>query len=179
MVVRDEGLSRSMSRYLVDRLERCPAVEVLTNSEVRVLEGDKGLERAEVENTKTGERRWIDARVLFVFIGAEPRTEWLRGAVELDSEGFVLTGPDAVRQLPCQDGSSRRARIFETTRPGVFAVGDARSGSVKRVASAVGEGSMVVRLIHEHLDDVVGPSDVRGTPINRPANPVDSTPSPS
>jgi thioredoxin reductase (NADPH) len=169
MVVRDPDLHKSMSRYLVDRIERTPSIEIRVNSEVRRLEGGNVLERAEVEDRRTGEREWLDARALFVFIGAEPHTGWLGGALGLDDHGFILAGPEAVEPVRHRDGSHRPALLFETTRPGVFAVGDVRSGSVKRVASAVGEGSMVVRLIHQYLDQVVGPNEVLGVPVNRPA----------
>ena len=116
----------------------------------------------------TGECQWFDAQAVFVFIGAVPHTDWLAEAVGLDENGFVLTGPEAVAASTHRDGgSSRQVLSFETTRAGVFAVGDVRSGSVKRVASAVGEGSMVVRLIHEYLDEMVGPNDDRGVRFNR------------
>jgi thioredoxin reductase (NADPH) len=169
LVARESDLGASMSRYLVDRLQRRPGVEILLDSEVRRLEGDRFLRRVEVENTRTGEREWVDARAVFVFIGAEPHTRWLGDEVAVDERGFVLAGPDAVAAVPHRDGSRRRPFLFETTVAGVFAVGDVRGGSVKRVASAVGEGSMVVRLVHEYLDEVVGPDDVRSAPVTRPS----------
>ncbi len=169
LVVRESDLGASMSRYLVDRLQRMPGVEILLDSEVRRLEGDRFLRRVEVENTRTGEREWVDARAVFVFIGAEPHTRWLGDEVAVDERGFVLAGADAVAPVPHRDGSLRRPLLFETTAAGVFAVGDVRGGSVKRVASAVGEGSMVVRLVHEYLDEVVGPDDVRSVPVTRPS----------
>jgi thioredoxin reductase (NADPH) len=169
LVVREAQLGANMSRYLVDRLQRMPGVEIRLESEVRRLDGDRLLRRVEVENRRTGERDWIDARALFVFIGAEPHTRWLGGDVAVDEQGFVLAGPDAVPAVPHRDGSSRRPLLFETTTAGVFAVGDVRGGSVRRVASAVGEGSMVVRVVHEYLDEVVGRDDVRSTPVSRPS----------
>jgi thioredoxin reductase (NADPH) len=115
---------------------------------------------------------------MFVFIGAVPHTGWLAETVGLDENGFVLTGPEAVAASTHRDGgSSRQVLSFETTRAGVFAVGDVRSGSVKRVASAVGEGSMVVRLIHEYLDEIVGPNDDRGVRFNRSSRSLTSSPS--
>jgi thioredoxin reductase (NADPH) len=167
LVVRESDLGASMSRYLVDRLQRMPGVEILLDSEVRRLEGDRFLRRVEVESTRAGEREWVDARAVFVFIGAEPHTRWLGDEVAVDERGFVLAGPGAVEAVPHRDGSRRRPLLFETTVAGVFAVGDVRGGSVKRVASAVGEGSMVVRLVHEYLDEVVGPDDVRSAPVTR------------
>jgi thioredoxin reductase (NADPH) len=169
LVVREAGLGENMSRYLVDRLQRMPGVEIRLESEVRRLDGDALLSRVEVENRRTGERDWVDARALFVFIGAEPFTSWLGGDVAVDEHGFVLAGPEAVAAVPHRDGSPRRPLLFETTAAGVFAVGDVRGGSVKRVASAVGEGSMVVRVVHEYLDEVVGRDDVRSTPVSRPS----------
>jgi len=128
-------------------------VTVLTRSEVREVHGDGELRSVVVENNKTGERQEIPARALFVFIGAVPNTAWLRGTIQLDEKGFVPTGPAAM--YTNGDGDRRRpARqpmILETSRPGVFAAGDVRSGSVKRVASAVGEGAMVIRQVHEYF----------------------------
>lgn len=157
LLVRGGDLTQNMSRYLVDQVERHPRVTVLTYNEVRDVVGDAKLEALVVEDNRTGERRVLDVRALFVFIGASPHTAWLSGLVALDEDGFVLTGADA-------DGSrtddgwqhvSRRPLVLETSRPGVFAVGDVRRGSVKRVASAVGEGAMAVRLVHEHLFEEV------------------------
>jgi thioredoxin reductase (NADPH) len=151
LLLRHGDLGRDMSRYLADRIERDPRIEVLTHTEARELVGDDGiLEALVVEDNRTGERRRLDARALFVFIGTAPRTDWLAGQLALDDGGFVLTGADAARELA--DGS--RPALLETSRPGVFAAGDVRSGSVKRVASAVGEGAMAVRLVHAHLHDV-------------------------
>jgi thioredoxin reductase (NADPH) len=153
LVVREDALSRNMSRYLVDRIERLGNVEVLLNTEVRELLGDDTLEALVVEDNRTGDRRTLDARAMFVFIGVQPHAQWLADQLALDDNGFILTGTDAAR--PGQ--ADRRPLPLETSRPGVFAAGDVRSGSVKRVASAVGEGAMVVRLVHNHLDQVGGP----------------------
>jgi thioredoxin reductase (NADPH) len=142
LVIRGDDLAGSMSRYLIDQVEREPKIEVLTRTEVRRLEGYEGLERVEFEHAG-GERRRERVKALFCFIGLRPGTEWLHGGdVALDERGFVLTGRDlADDRLP-----------LETSVRGVFAAGDVRAGSVKRVASAVGEGSMAVRLVHDHLD---------------------------
>jgi thioredoxin reductase (NADPH) len=169
MVVRDSDLGRSMSRYLIDRLQRLPGVEILLSSEVRRLDGGHALERVEIEDIRSGERRWVDAQGVFVFIGAEPHTRWLGADLGVDEHGFILTGRDAVPAVGDRDSSSRRRLLFESTRDGVFAVGDVRAGSVKRVASAVGEGSMAVRLVHEYLDEIVGRDDVRSAPVSRPS----------
>jgi thioredoxin reductase (NADPH) len=143
LVIRGGDLAADMSRYLVDRIERTPNVEVLLHTEVRELRGEGRLERIVVQDHERHERRTLDCGALFVFIGADPHTDWLSGLVELDEKGFVLTG--------VSEFAGRRAMLLETNLPGVLAVGDVRSGSIKRVASAVGEGSMAVRLVHEHL----------------------------
>jgi thioredoxin reductase (NADPH) len=161
-LVADAGLI--VPATLMQRLD----LEALVDDVVRLV-GGRFLRRVEVENTRTGEREWLDARVVFVFIGAEPHTRWLGDEVAVDERGFVLAGPEAVAAVPHRDGSRRRTFLFETSVAGVFAVRDVRGGSVKRVASAVGEGSMVVRLVHEYLDEVVGPDDVRSAPVTRPS----------
>jgi thioredoxin reductase (NADPH) len=152
LVVREHRLDEYMSRYLADRIERDPRIEVLMHTEVRELLGDKSLEAVVVQDNESGERRTLEARELFVFIGADPCTDWLAGTLALDSGGYVLTGANAARAVNGQfDELGRAPLMLETTSPGVFAVGDVRSGSIKRVASAVGEGSMAVRLVHEYL----------------------------
>ncbi|HVV11431.1 FAD-dependent oxidoreductase [Amycolatopsis sp.] len=153
LLVRGGDLAANMSRYLVEQVEHHPRISVLGHTEVRELVGGDGLESLVVENNRTGERRVLDARALFVFIGASPHTAWLSGMVALDEDGFVLTGADAegFRDADVWRAVHRAPLVLETSRPGVFAVGDVRHGSVKRVASAVGEGSMAVRFVHEHL----------------------------
>jgi thioredoxin reductase (NADPH) len=162
LVVRGGDFSPSMSRYLVDQIERCPAVEVLPHTEVREVQGDGRLQEIIVEDNRTGERRRFDALALFVFIGAVPATEWLGNQIALDDYGFVRTGAAALRprvrtSARARPGSSAADRTqwrpssLETSRPGLFAVGDVRSGSIKRVGSAVGEGAMVVRLVRDRL----------------------------
>jgi thioredoxin reductase (NADPH) len=149
LVVREPELGAGMSRYLTDRIERTPNVTVHTSTEVRELVGERALEAVVVENNRTGERSTLDARSLFVFIGAEPHTDWLGGLVELDDGGYICTGRAAADSDGCADGHAPLP--LETSRPGIFAVGDVRSGSIKRVATAVGEGAMAVRLVHERL----------------------------
>jgi thioredoxin reductase (NADPH) len=138
VIVRRDGLEQTMSRYLIDQLERTPNIVLVPRTEVRALHGDGSLESLTLADCATGEERALDASALFVFIGAEPHTAWLGDAIEQDENGFLLTGGED--RLP-----------LETSRAGVFAVGDVRSGSIKRVASAVGEGSMAVRLVHDRL----------------------------
>jgi thioredoxin reductase (NADPH) len=154
LVVREEDLGASMSRYLADRIEQAPNVEVIIRSEVRSVTGNGALEAVVIEDNRTGERRTLPARALFVFIGAEPHTAWLGDQVALDESGYVLTGheaADAAADNGHWEGLERPPLLLETSLPGVLAVGDVRRGSLKRVASAVGEGSMAVRLVHEHL----------------------------
>jgi thioredoxin reductase (NADPH) len=143
LVIREDELEVNMSRYLADRIRKLPNVEVHLHTEIRELCGDRSLEAVVVEDRQTGDRERLPGHALFVFIGADPRTDWLRGAVELDEGGYVITGTAELE--------GRRALLLETNLPGVLAVGDVRGGSIKRVASAVGEGSMAVRLVHEHL----------------------------
>jgi thioredoxin reductase (NADPH) len=150
LVIRHGDLERDMSRYLVDQVIRHPGIEVVSDSEVVELVGEQGvLEAVVTENRRRGERRPLDARALFSFIGAEPRVGWLEDQVALDERGYILTGNDLAAG---RDPLARRPLFLETSLPGVFAAGDVRSGSIKRVASAVGEGSMSVRLIYERLN---------------------------
>jgi thioredoxin reductase (NADPH) len=160
LLVRGESLEESMSRYLSDRIAHHPNIEVRYHCEVRDVVADPELEAVVVEDTRTHERSTLPVHALFVFIGAEPHARWLGDEVALDERGFVLTGPDAlVKETDRAHWTVDRAPLpLETSRPGVFAVGDVRSGSIKRVAAAVGEGSMVVRLVHEHLDGGQGPT---------------------
>lgn len=164
ILTRSGGLEQSMSRYLLRRIEKQENVEVRPFTEVRRLEGEAGqLEAIYVEDVRTGAKERLGARALFVMIGADPRTEWLAGrGVALGADGFVLTGP-ALRQASARGGGaaaagddfqkqlSRERGFLETSVPGIFAAGDVRSGSTKRVASAVGEGAMAVKLVHEVL----------------------------
>ncbi|WP_157121729.1 FAD-dependent oxidoreductase [Nocardia miyunensis] len=152
LLIRGGDLGKSMSRYLVEQIEQHPRVTVHRNTEVSEIIGVSELEAIAVENNRTGERDQLAVRALFVFIGAIPHTGWLGETVVLDAHGFVRTGPDAVYPTEQQRDSGRRPLPLETSRPGVFAVGDVRSGSVKRVASAVGEGAMAVRHIHEYFE---------------------------
>jgi thioredoxin reductase (NADPH) len=156
LLIRGEDLGKSMSKYLVDRITSTENVELLASTEVRELVGEDRLEGVEVENNGSGARRTLGARALFVFIGAEANTGWLEGAVELDERGFVLTGRELDASALEEDawrGLSREPYPLETSMPGVFAAGDMRAGSIKRVASAVGEGAMAVRLVHQYLAD--------------------------
>lgn len=153
LLVRGDDLAKSMSRYLVDQIVQHPRVTVRLNTEVREVHGDGVLDCVVAEHNQTDERESIKARALFVFIGADPNTEWLAGTVALDSHGFIETGQAAANHVAGADGLTtvRRPAFLETSVPGVFAAGDVRTGSVKRVASAVGEGAMSIRQIHEYF----------------------------
>jgi len=151
LAVRRRELTETMSQYLVTRVEADSRIQVLRHTEVRALEGTTHLERVTLEDNTTRERETVPCQGLFCFIGAVPATGWLDGCVLLDRSGFVVTDrslPDARRSAAF---GGREPLPFETSLPGVFAVGDARSGSLKRVAAAVGEGSSVVRQVYEYL----------------------------
>jgi thioredoxin reductase (NADPH) len=156
LLIRGDDLGKSMSRYLVDRIMNAENVELLVNTEVGELMGEDRLDGVVVEDHRSGTRRTLDARALFVFIGAEANTGWLHGAVELDKRGFVLTGRELDGSALDEDAWRERSRepfLLETSLPGVFAAGDVRSGSIKRCASAVGEGATAVSLVHQYLAD--------------------------
>ena len=149
VVVRGDDLARSMSHYLICRIEDTPNIEVRTRTEVTDLIGGKWLERVELTNRATGEKETLNCPAVFVFIGAVPHTAWLPPAIKLDAKGFVQTG-----QQVAESGAWRLQRqpfMLETALPGVFAAGDVREGSIKRVAAAVGEGSMAVQFVHQFL----------------------------
>jgi thioredoxin reductase (NADPH) len=152
MLVRAADLAESMSRYLIQRIIGNPSIELLCNSELTALEGESNLERVTWIDRQTQQVRSEQAPHLFVMTGASPNTNWLRGHLALDHKGFILTGRDLpVAAEPDESTSwrlSRPPQMLETSLPGVFAVGDVRAGSVKRVASAVGEGSASVSLVH-------------------------------
>ncbi len=150
VAIRGRDLTRSMSRYLIERLEADPAIELLTGVEVTDLTGEGHLEQATLTDVENGRSRQVACMGLFCFIGATPATGWLGDSVELDGDGFVLTDR-RLTEPPGGGGSGFDALPFETSAPGVFAAGDVRLGSMKRVAAAVGEGSSAVRSVHERL----------------------------
>ena len=153
MLVRSGGLAESMSRYLVRRIEEHPAIAVRTRTEVVALDGGRHLEGVRWRDNRDGSIEQHDVRHVFVMTGAVPCTSWLNGCVALDARGFIKTGPDlspddlAAARWPL----ARAPHLLETSRPGVFAVGDVRAGNIKRVASAVGEGSIAIASIHKVL----------------------------
>jgi len=154
LLVRGDSLERSMSYYLVRQIDEIPNIEVRLTTEVVEVHGDDHLEELTLCNTVAGTRETASAGYLFAFIGAEPRTEWLEGVIERDPRGFVLTGPDLVLggQRPRGWGLDRDPYYLEASAPGVFAAGDVRANSIKRVASAVGEGAMAIQLLHTYLE---------------------------
>jgi thioredoxin reductase (NADPH) len=154
LVVRAESFADGMARYLRDRIARDPAVDVLLGHEVRGVGGDRHLKHVIVEETSSGERQTLAAEAMVVLIGAQPPTEWLAGEIALDGDGFILTGPQLgtfLAELEPWRTLGREPFLVETSRPGVFAVGDVRSGSTKMVAPAAGDGGMAVRFAGEHL----------------------------
>ncbi len=154
ILIRGENLERSMSNYLIKQIAAHPTIQVHPYTEICQAEGDEHLERLTLRDTRTGQIRTADTTWCFIFIGAEPRTAWLDSVVERDRHGFVLTGPDLLSggQRPAGWALPRDPYHLESSMPGVFAAGDVRSDSVKRVASAVGEGAMAVSLIHRYLE---------------------------
>jgi thioredoxin reductase (NADPH) len=160
MLVRGESLTKSMSQYLIEQIAETPNITVQPHSSVVEAKGETSLEAIAIENALTGEVITVPAMSLFIFIGAVPRTDWLDGMVECDERGFVITGADlksGARRDNNRPQGWRLARdpyLLETNVPGVFAVGDVRHGSVKRVASGVGEGSICVQFVHQYLANV-------------------------
>jgi thioredoxin reductase (NADPH) len=155
MVIRGGGLGASMSRYLIERIEAAPNIELMFNAEVTGLQGgqDGSLTRVRWRSRLSGEDSLLDVRNLFLFVGADPATGWLEGCgVVVDRAGFVVTG------APDKNSEARIASPLETSVPGVFAVGDVRSGSVKRVGGAIGEGAQVVAALHGYLGDTAKPA---------------------
>jgi thioredoxin reductase (NADPH) len=158
MLVRGDGLAETMSRYLIQRIDENPGIELLCSTEITTLDGDSHLECVNWRNKLTGENSAHAIRHLFIMAGAAPCTGWLQGCLALDDKGFILTG----RDLDSWTGSngtpkwplSRAPQMLETSLPGVFAVGDVRAGNVKRVASAVGEGAISIALVHKVLAEL-------------------------
>ncbi len=156
ILVRGSSLASTMSQYLIDQIKATPNIQLWAHASVAEAHGDTHLEEISVLCSDTDKVERVPASSMFIFIGAQPRTEWLAGVVERDERGFLLTGPDLMRggQRPKGWDLDRDPFLLETNVPGIFAVGDVRHGSVKRVASGVGEGSVAVQFIHQYLSKV-------------------------
>ncbi len=149
MLLRGDDLYKNMSSYLARRIEQTPNIELLFNTTIRQMNGNSHLASIDIVNGRTAQERTVQTQGVFSFIGADPRTDWLPAEIERDAKGFVRTGAELAQSRYWT--SRRQPFLLETSRPNVFAAGDVRSGSVKRVASAVGEGSMAVQFVHECL----------------------------
>jgi thioredoxin reductase (NADPH) len=149
ILCRGEALEKSMSRYLVDQLASRPNIHVLVQTEVTAAHGDVSLEAIDVRSTTTGETTRLESGGLFIFIGADAETAWLPPEIALDRNGYVLTGSDV--QAAGRWDLDRDPYLLETSVPGIFACGDVRFAPVKRVAAAVGEGSMAIAFVHQYL----------------------------
>jgi len=156
MLVRGESLAATMSHYLIEQIEKTPNIEVHTRSSVVEVHGDTRLTGLTILCSTTGVKEQVPASSLYIFIGAQPRTQWLGGLIERDERGFILSGPDLLRDGKRPPGWTldRDPGLLETNVPGIFVVGDVRHGSVKRVASGVGEGAVVVQFMHQYLAKV-------------------------
>ena len=155
VLVRSGSLADSMSRYLIGRIEGSPNITLRTDTEIVALEGGDHLESVSWRNSKTDQTEQHKICRVFIMTGADPNTSWLNGCLALDDKGFIKTGPDlsfenlSVSRWPLV----RQPHLLETSLPGVFAVGDVRGGSIKRVASAVGEGSIAISFVHQALQE--------------------------
>jgi thioredoxin reductase (NADPH) len=156
ILIRGDSLSSTMSQYLIDQIKETPNIQLWTHAGVAEVHGETRLEEISVLCSDTGKVERVPASSMFIFIGALPRTDWLAGTVERDERGFLLTGPDLMHggERPKGWTPDRDPFLLETNVPGIFAVGDVRHGSVKRVASGVGEGSVAVQFIHQYLSKV-------------------------
>jgi thioredoxin reductase (NADPH) len=155
LLVRATGLAESMSRYLIRRIEDTPNITLRRNTQVIALDGDKHLETVTWRDEATGDEATRPIRHLFSMTGAVPNTDWLRGCVAMDENGFVCTGTELSAETLRNEAwpLARAPYLFETSKPRVFAIGDVRALSVKRVASAVGEGSVCIQLVHKALSE--------------------------
>jgi thioredoxin reductase (NADPH) len=142
-----------MSRYLIRRIENSPTITLRPQTEIVAVEGDNHLDSVYWQSSQTGQMEKHEIRQVFVMTGADPNTRWLNGCIALDAKGFITTGPDLLTEnLSAADWPLvRQPYLLETSLPGVFAVGDVRGGSIKRVASAVGEGSIAISFVHKVL----------------------------
>jgi thioredoxin reductase (NADPH) len=157
MLVRGSSVSSSMSQYLIDQLKKTPNIQIEYNTTVAEAHGNDHLEAISIHCSTTNETNQVPANALFIMIGAAPNTSWLANMVERDELGFILSGSDLLREGKRPKGwqLDRDPGLLETSVPGIFVVGDVRHGSVKRVASGVGEGSVAVSFVHQYLSKVI------------------------
>jgi thioredoxin reductase (NADPH) len=156
ILIRGDSLSSTMSQYLIDQIKETPNIQLWPHASVAEVHGGTHLEEISILCSDTAKVERVPASSMFIFIGALPRTDWLAGIIERDERGFILTGGDLMQsgERPKGWGLDRDPFLLETNVPGIFAVGDVRHGSVKRVASGVGEGSVAVQFIHQYLSKV-------------------------
>jgi thioredoxin reductase (NADPH) len=156
MLIRGSSLASTMSQYLIDQIQHTPNIQLWANASVAEVHGESRLEEISILCSDTNKVERVPASSMFIFIGALPETNWLGDLVERDERGFILTGPDLIRDAQRPKGwpLARDPFLLESSIPGIFAVGDVRHGSVKRVASGVGEGSVAVQFIHQYLSKV-------------------------
>ncbi|WP_445630042.1 FAD-dependent oxidoreductase [Nostoc sp. DSM 114167] len=156
MLVRGQSLASSMSQYLIDQIAATENIKVCTGCTVVEVKGEEHLEAIAIAHANTGQIETVSVRSLFIFIGASPKTDWLDGVIQRDAQGFIITGPDLAHNGKSPRGWSleRSPFLLETNIPGIFAAGDVRYGSIKRVASGVGEGSIAIQFVHRYLSNV-------------------------
>ncbi|HXC46950.1 MAG TPA: FAD-dependent oxidoreductase [Candidatus Sulfotelmatobacter sp.] len=156
MIIRRESLTATMSQYLIDQIKKTPNIEVWPQAQIAEVHGDQHLEEISIYCSPTKKTERVPARSLFIYIGALPRTDWLGNLVQRDARGFILSGPDLIREGKRPQGWSieRDPSLLESSVPGIFVVGDVRHGSVKRVASGVGEGAVAIQFVHQYLAKV-------------------------
>ncbi|MHC5937529.1 FAD-dependent oxidoreductase [Nostoc sp.] len=156
MLVRGESLSSSMSQYLIDQIAATENIKVCTGCSIVEVKGEEHLEEIVIAHAQTGQIETVPARSLFIFIGATPKTDWLDGVIQRDAQGFIITGPDLIHNGKSPPGwrLERSPFLLESSVSGIFAAGDVRSGSIKRVASGVGEGSIAIQFVHRYLSNV-------------------------
>ncbi|QMS86241.1 FAD-dependent oxidoreductase (plasmid) [Nostoc edaphicum CCNP1411] len=156
ILVRGDSLAKSMSKYLIDRILATENIKVQLNTSVIKVHGETNLEAITIVDAQTGEKQTVPTKLLFILIGARPHTDWLAGVLERDEQGFILTGSSLMREGRCPKGWKlvRQPFLLESNVPGIFVAGDVRYGSVKRVASGVGEGAIAVQFIHQYLNKV-------------------------